>query len=291
MSVPPNSATIAGSWSPERELNESAPRRYAPSPYTDLNQPNALVLLGGGGLLLVVGIALFFFASAKGIVYLLLGIVFALGGAAMISTYPVKRKQHLERAANLVENGAPMMARIVKVDNATGDSQYGRIVTYMVNLPGMNEEVRREVKADDRTLPKTIPGPTTALLDFRSGDVELYCALPYVAVSKFGATAAAQSDLSKEAGLPTQAPATPTMGTTAPMPRPATMRPAPTTLPQAIPTLPTVTPAPEPATMGDMATLGAMGTQAPPPEPEPVKETKRPTPPADSGAAKLPWES
>lgn len=287
MSVPSNPSLDGGSWSPERELNESAPRRYAPSPYPDRNQPNVLVLLGLGGLLLVVGLVLFFVASinadkANDVPYIIGGVLLALAGMAMVMVYPAKRKAHLDRSANLVENGAPMMARIVKVDNETGDSQYGRMVTYMVNLPGESVEARREVKADDRSLPKNIPGPSTALLDFRTGDVELYCALPYVAVSKFGAVAAAQADLSKEAGLPTQAPAQPTMGQTTPF---APSRPA---QPEAF--SPEQTP-----TLDDMPTLGglgAMGTQAPPPEaPEPKpKEPKRAAPTANPGAAKLPWE-
>ncbi|MBC8140963.1 MAG: hypothetical protein H7Y38_05925 [Armatimonadetes bacterium] len=287
MSVPSNPSLDGGSWSPERELNESAPRRYVPSPYPDRNQPNVIVLLGLGGLLLVVGLVLFFVSSvnadkASDVPYILGGALFSVVGGVMVSIYPAKRKAHLERAANLVENGAPMMARIVKVDNETGDSEYGRLVTYMVNLPGESVEARREVKVDDRVLPKRIPGPTTALLDFRTGDVELYCALPYVAVSKFAAPAA--SDLSKEAGLPVaQTPAKPTMTNPGITPRPASMPAAPEAF------------SPPQAGEPDMASLGglgAMGTQAPPPE-EPEakpKEPKRTAPTANPSAAKLPWE-
>lgn len=279
MSVPSNSALTGGSWSPERELTEAAPRRYAPSSYPDLNQPNVFILLGLGGLLFVVGLILFFVASNNAdkisdVPYIAGGAVFAIGGAFMLSLYPAKIKAHRDRAANLVENGAPVMARIVKVENETGDSQYGRIVTYMVTLPGATEETRREVKADDRVLPKVIPGPCTALLDFRTADIELYCALPYIAVSKFAQTAT-PGDALKEAGLPTQAPVMPTMN--APQ--------------QPMPQLPVVPVTPPPATPGDMAPLGAMGRQTPPPAPvEPEPKPKEPKRPADSGAAKLPWE-
>ena len=154
------------------------------------------------------------------------------------------------------------MARIVKVDNETGDSQYGRLVTYMITLPGANEETRREVKADDRVLPRTIPGPCTALLDYRTADVELYCALPYVAVSKFASAEPSSAQQRVQSPQPSA--------------------------PRAMPQIPTQPAAPT-ATPGNMAPLGAMGTQAPPPEPDDTsKEPKRAAP--DSGAAKLPWE-
>ena len=269
MSVPTPPAHDGGTWSPERELMEAAPRRYAPSAYPDLNQPNALILLGLGGALLIVGFILFFVASvnATGVSdmpYITGGIVFAIGGAFMVSMFPTKMKQHRDRAANLIENGAPVMARIVKVDNSTGDSEYGRMVTYMITLPGENEETRREVKVDDRCLPKRIPGPATALLDFRTSDIELYCALPFIAVSKFAQTASAKEDLTAQTGIPTKSAEMPTM------------------------TAPVQTP---PASSGGMSPLSGMGTQSPPPiEPEAKpKETKRPS--QGSGAAKLPWET
>ncbi|MBC8136027.1 MAG: hypothetical protein H8F28_09100 [Fibrella sp.] len=270
MSVPTPPALDGGTWSPERELMEAAPRRYAPSPYPDLNQPNAPILLGLGGALLVVGMILFFVASSNAtgisdLPYIVGGALFALGGAVMVTVFPAKMKQHRDRAANLIENGAPVMARIVKVDNSTGDSEYGRMVTYMVTLPGMNEETRREVKADDRVLPKRIPGPATALLDFRTSDIELYCALPFVAVSKF-ATAPAKTDLTSQTGIPTKPVEMPTM--TAPTQSQSQ------------------TQSPTPA--GGMSPLSGMGTQpAPTAEPETKpKETKR-----GGGAAKLPWEN
>ncbi|MBC7808350.1 MAG: hypothetical protein H7145_19630 [Akkermansiaceae bacterium] len=276
MSVPTPPALNSGSWSPERELMEAAPRRYAPSPYPDLNQPNAPILLGLGMALLVLGLILFFVAannatSISDVPTIAGGVVFAIGGAFMVSIFPAKMKQHRDRAANLIENGAPFMARIVKVDNSTGDSEFGRMVTYMVTLPGATEETRREVKVDDRCLPKTIPGPATALLDFRTSDIELYCALPFVAVSKFAQADPAKGDLTAQTGIPTKPVEMPTM--TAPIQTQSqsqTQSPAPT---------------------GGMAPLSGMGTQpAPPPEPEAKpKETKRPA--QGGGAAKLPWEN
>lgn len=267
MSVPTNPAQSSGSWSPERELQEAAPRRYAPSPYPDLNQPNVLVLLGLGALLLVVGIILFFVASSsKQIALIAVSIVLIIGGLIMVTIYPTKAKQYRDRAAHLIENGAPVMARIVKVENATGDSEWGRMVTYMVTLPGASEETRREVKADDRSLPKVIPGPATALLDFKTSDIELYCALPFVAVSKFAQSPSPQGDLTAQTGIPTKPVERPTMST------------------------PTQTAPPATAT-GGMAPLSGMGTAVvTPTEPDAKpQETKRPA--QGGGAAKLPWEN
>lgn len=275
MSVPTPPTLDGGTWSPERELMEAAPRRYAPSPYPDLNQPNALILLGLGGALLVVGLVLFLVASnnatgASDIPFIGGGILFAIGGAFMVSVYPTKMKQHRDRAANLIENGAPVMARIVKVENATGDSEWGRMVTYMITMPGENEETRREVKADDRLLPKRIPGPCTALMDFRTSDIELYCALPFIAVSKF-AESAAKTDLTSQTGIPTKPVEAPTM--TAPAQSQSQSQ----------------TQSPQPTTGGGMSPLSGMGTTPPTTaeaEDKP-KDTKRPA----QGAAKLPWEN
>ena len=280
MSVPKNTPLESGSWSPERELMEAAPRRYAPSSYPDLNQPNAPILLGLGGALLVIGLIMFLVAANNGhkvsdIVYITGGVVFAIGGAFMISIYPAKMKQHRDRAASLVESGSPVMARIVKVENATGDSEYGRIVTYMITLPGATEETRREVKVDDRTLPKTLPGPATALMNYRTADTELYCALPFVAVSKFAQAATARQTLTEQTGIPTVPTQKPTM--TAPA--------------QPMPSIPGDMAPLDPAPLGVPQSLNGMGTApAPPEEAKPKdKETKRPA--TTGGAAKLPWES
>jgi len=303
MSVPANnpinSALDGGGWSPERELLEAAPRRYASSPWPDYNQPNAPVYVGAGALVAVVGLIIFFVAVCNGLPKFGLakfkapciigGGLMALVGAGIVSTFPVRRTQHLNRAANLIENGAPVMARIVNVQNLTGDSEFGRLVTYMVTMPGANEETRREIKADDRALPKRIPGPATALIDFKSNEIELYCVLPYVAVSKFAATSPrsqqTSSDLTTQAGIPTMA-STPTP------------RPMPTATPAQMPTMPVATSSPTPS--GGMATLGNMGEPVaaePKPEPEPVPANDKPEKPAEprrpaptGGAAKLPWE-
>jgi len=299
MSVPGNntinSALDGGGWSPELELREAAPRRYASSPWPDYNQPNAPVFIGAGALCLVVGLVLFFVSVSSHWAKfktpsVLGGAVIAIVGAGVISTFPVRRKQHMDRAANLVENGAPVMARIVNVQNLTGDSEFGRLVTYMVTMPGANEETRREIKADDRALPKRIPGPATALIDFKSNEIELYCVLPYIAVSKFAATSPKSqqpsSDQSGQVGIPT-------MGSTS-----SPARPMPTTAPVQMPTMPVATSSPTPS--GGMATLGNMGEPVaaePKPEPEPVPANDKPEKPAEprrpaptGGAAKLPWE-
>jgi flagellar basal body-associated protein FliL len=250
---------------------EAAPRRYAPSAYPDLNQPNAVVLLGLGGALILVGLILFFvaFGNAKGASDVPLiggGIVLIIGGGLMMSMFPAKMKQHRDRAANLIENGAPVMARIVKVDNSTGDSEFGRLVTYMITLPGENEETRREVKVDDRCLPKRIPGPATALIDFRTSDIELYCALPFVAVSKNPQPA------SNDSPIPNGTPATSQSQSQSQTQTP-------------FPTMPST---PPPTPTGGMAPLSGMGTTpvAPTETEDKPKETKR-----GGGAAKLPWEN
>jgi len=297
MSVPANnpinSALDGGGWSPERELLEAAPRRYNSSPWPDYNQPNAPVFMGAGVLCLVVGLILFFVSVSSHWAKfktpsVLGGAALAIVGAVVVSTFPVRRKQHMDRAANLVENGAPVMARIVNVQNLTGDSEFGRLVTYMVTMPGANEETRREIKADDRALPKRIPGPATALIDFKSNEIELYCVLPYIAVSKFAATSPrsqqTSSDLTTQAGIPTMAS--------------TSTRPTAASTPAQMPTMPVASSSP--AASGGMATLGTMGEAVAPepkPEPEPVGASEKPEKPAEprrpaptGGAAKLPWE-
>jgi len=242
----------------EPELRENPPRRLAPSDYTDFNKPNPAIFVGLGGGLLVLGIVVFIVGMSTGQSLATLGgLVLAIVGLALVLYFPTRVKAYRERAERLVTYGTPVMGKVVQVQNLTGDSQYGRHVTYMMTLPGENEETRREIKADDRSLPKRIPGPATVLIDMESRDAELYCALPFKAISKFAnAPAAAQTD--PLAGMPTTA--------------------SPGAQQQQQPTPTGANPQPSPA-------AGQMGTMAaPPPPPEPAPK------PSSTGASKLPWE-
>jgi len=259
----PGAPGIDMGWSPEPELRENPPRRFAPSEYPDYNKPNAGVFVGVGGALLLLGLIAFFTGLLGGrALFTILGIVLAVSGGALVAYFPSKVKAYRDRSEHLVTNGVPVMARIVNVQNLTGDSQYGRHVTYMITLPGDNEETRRETKADDRALPKKIPGPVTAVMDFQSRECELYCVLPYRAVAKFapagGAAAAPVED--PLATIPVQqAPAKGGgMGTIGGQSSPPPQQPA-------------VSP-------GQMGSIGAGSVPA------------QPTGQKPSGADKLPWE-
>jgi|GEM_PF-5612289 Uncharacterized conserved protein len=266
MSVPPPNPSIDGSWTPEPELKESPPRRFAPSDYPDLNKPNAALFLGLGGALGVVGLVLFIVGmSTSQTLATIGGLILALAGVALVVYFPTRVKAHRERAERLITSGVPVMAKIVHVENLTGDSQYGRHVIYMVTLPGANEETKREVKADDRALPKRIPGPATALIDFETNDVELYCVLPLKAVPKFGTSPAKPAD--PMADMPTTSPVT--------------------------------SPAGQPSGVGagQMGSLGGGSAPAASPTSAPITpaQTQTPEPPAKpkpstGAAAKLPWE-
>jgi hypothetical protein len=208
------STPVEEPWSPEPELRDPTPRRVQPSEFPDLNAPNVTVYNAAGGVLIALGVVLLVLGIAgRGVVFILLGVVLgAVGGFAL--TMPARKAAQVkERAERLVRNGQPIMARIVTAENLTGDSVHGRSVSYMVTLPG-GEVVRREVNADDRTLPKRIPGNVTALIDpANTNDVELYCALPFRAVSRIPVAAAAAA-ADPLADLPTATPSgTGTMGT------------------------------------------------------------------------------
>ena len=181
---PPPQNTVQESWEPEPELRDKPPRRITPADYPDLNQTNLTLFYAIGGVLLLVGLVLFFMGlTGKGIGFTLGGVVLALGGTAAFVVFPQKQRAHLARAENLVTNGIPVVARVLSSENLTGDSTYGRAVKYQVTLPG-GEMAHRTTNADERALPKRVPGDTTALIDVASGDVELYCALPFRAVPK-----------------------------------------------------------------------------------------------------------
>jgi len=170
-----NSPNVEEAWSPEPELRELPPRRVVASEFPDLNRPNMIAYLGGGGGGVLLGI-IAILASNNGLVKFL-GIALLLGGLALLALYPQKMKKHADRARHLVENGTPVLARIVAASNMTGDSKFGRSIKYQVTLPG-GEILHRDVNADDRALPKVIPGNVTALMDMHTSDVELYCVLP-----------------------------------------------------------------------------------------------------------------
>ncbi len=177
------STIVEEPWSPEPELREPAPRRLQPAEYPDLNVPDVKLYTAVGSVLLVVGALLIVLGIVgSGAGFAIGGALAGAAGAAALTLPPRKAARARARAERLVRDGQPIMARIVGATNSTGDSIYGRTVSYFVTLPG-GEVARREVNADERALPKRIPGNVTALLDpADTNDVELYCALPVRAV-------------------------------------------------------------------------------------------------------------
>lgn len=175
---------VDDSWVPEPELQEAAPRRIAPfTDYPDLNRPNLLIALGVGGALIVGGLVLFALGlSGKNPRFSGIGIALICFGLIAVVYFPLKVRSHLQRCERLVERGVPVIARILSADNLNGDP-YARSVRYQVTtLQG--ELTHRTVNADDRVLPKRIPGNTTALMDMETGDFEIYCALPFRGVAR-----------------------------------------------------------------------------------------------------------
>lgn len=200
------STSIEEPWSPEPELREPPPRRLQPSEHPDLNVPNVSLFRIIGGTLLVLGVVLLVLGmSGRGTGMIIAGVIAAAGGAVGQTLPARKAAQARARAERLVTHGQPVMARIVSASNLTGDSLHGRVVTYMMTLPG-GDVVRRDVNADERVLPKQIPGNVTALIDpADTRDVELYCALPFRAVSRPAPDPVADP--------PVHAPGEPQMGT------------------------------------------------------------------------------
>jgi hypothetical protein len=270
-------------WTPEPELRDMPPRRVGPSEYPDLNRPNGAVVLGVGAVLLAVGLGLFVTGMAgKGALFTILGLVLAIAGTGLLVYFPTKIRAHTSRAEHLVSNGMPVIARIVSADNLTGDSTYGRAVKYQVALPG-GEMVHRTVNADDRTLPRRIPGDSTALVDMQSGDVELYCALPFRAIPK-GAPVTSVPHAAPAAAYvpPSPAPAT----TTA-----AAATPTPAATPGAMGTLGTVAPPPRSAPPVEPAPPApAPPTAEPEPAPSPSQEQKQQQTQKTGTTSGLPWE-
>jgi hypothetical protein len=281
MATSPATPNLENSWSPEPELQENPPRRIEPvSDYPDLNKPNVVVYSAVGGALAVLGLIVSVLGmSGKGILFTLLGILLIGAGVVLLVLVPQKAKAHEERARNLVMNGRVFGANVLTSQNMTGDSTYGRSVRYQVVMPG-GEMVHRDVNADERRLPKRIPGTATVLMDPATGDAELYCALPFRAVARPG-TAPAPSQVASPVAAPVPTP-------------------APTADPLA--GLPIATP--QPSSSGSMGTIGNIGS-APPrerqtqsqtqersaPKPEAPKTPEpapNPAPPASDD--KLPWE-
>lgn len=199
MSAP---AAVEEAWSIEPELRVPAPRRLEPSPYPDLNTPNVQIYTVVGGVALALGLVLIVLGFAgSGIVWAILGLLLMAGGGVALYMPKQKAQRMRERSERLVRTGLPVMARVVTADNLTGNSAYARAVSYMVTLPG-GDLVRRETNADDRALPKRIPGNVTALVDMETSEVELYCALPFRAALPAEMAAAAAQSRDNQADLP-----------------------------------------------------------------------------------------
>jgi hypothetical protein len=199
MSAP---AAVEEAWSPEPELRVPAPRRLEPSPFPDLNTPNVQIYTVVGGIALALGLILIVLGfTGLGIVWAVLGLLLMVGGGVALYLPKQKAQQRRARSERLVRAGLPVMARIVTADNLTGNSAYARAVSYMVTMPG-GDLVRRETNADDRALPKRIPGNVTALVDMETSDVELYCALPLRAALPAEMAAAAAQSRENQPDLP-----------------------------------------------------------------------------------------
>jgi hypothetical protein len=226
---------IEDNWTIEPELGDTPPRRVLPSDYPDHNQPPTTHLYAVAGLLLLGGFVLFILGlNGQGGMFIGLGIVLillSLGAGYWVSQMGNK---HLARTRYLAENGIPVMARILASDNMGTEGGTKRLVRYQVQLPG-GEMAHRQVHCDDRALPRRIPASVTALWDADSGDVELYCALPFKVVPK-------------TASVPRPAHPTPTLPS-----RPAApVTPIPTPATAARTTAPRSQPAP---TMASTATI------------------------------------
>ncbi|MES2460437.1 MAG: hypothetical protein V4671_07625 [Armatimonadota bacterium] len=288
MATSPPNPNLESTWSPEPELLENPPRRLEPvTDYPDLNKPNVVVYSGVGGALALLGLIVSIMGmSGRGIVFTLLGMLLIGAGVVLFVLVPQKAKAHEERARNLVMNGRVFGANVLTSQNMTGDSTYGRSVRYQVVMPG-GEMVHRDVNADERRLPKRIPGTATVLMDPATGDAELYCALPFRAVARPGT-----APRPAPSPVPTPAAASPVFTPPAPAPDP-------------LAGIPTATPQPT-SNSGSMGTIGNLGT-APPRERQSQSQTQErsapkpetpatptpspapnPAPPASDD--KLPWE-
>ncbi|MBC8103314.1 MAG: hypothetical protein H7Z41_12060 [Cytophagales bacterium] len=279
MATTPAAPNLDQGWSPEPELRENAPRRIEPVfDYPDLNKPNVTVFSAVAGALAALGLVLFVLGlTGRGFLFTGLGLVLLGGGIGLFIIIPQKAKTHEERARHLVEQGLPIMANVLTSQNMTGDSTYGRSVRYQVVLPG-GEMVHRDVNADERRLPKMIPGKATALIDMNTSDVELYCVLPFRAMTRPGTV-----------------PETPQYAT----PVAVSVPPVAKTDPMA------GLPVADPVSSGGGGSMGSIGNLgAPPPrqkqsqtqertapetKPESPKEAPPPSAPAPSDN-KLPWE-
>ena len=234
---------VQESWTIEPELAETPPRRIAPSGYPDLNKPNALLFHGVGAALIIAGLVLLALGLARGApVYTFMGVFLTLVGMIVaVLVVPSLVRRHVTRVRHLAENGVPVIARVLSADNMSGDNSFGRLVKFQATTPN-GELTHRTSYADDRLLPRKIPANVTALLDINTGDVELYCALPFRAVPKtagpvaspgitlpggFKATPSASAEQQPQAAQTPGAMGTLSMGSLPPRSAPAAPPPAP----------------------------------------------------------------
>jgi len=209
-----NSApSVDEGWSPEPELLEPTPRHFEPVfEYPDHNKPKVLLFCVIGGVIATVGFVLFGMGMGKHHTLMQIqGVLLAIVGAALLVVFPRKGRNYELRARNMIENGRPMMANLLTSENLTGDSTYGRSIKYQVVMPG-GELVHKTVNADERRLPKRIPGKATVLVDVQAHDVELYCVLPYRAILTGASAAAASAPISPMMAPPVSAPLAPPPG-------------------------------------------------------------------------------
>ena len=267
---------VQETWTMEPELAETPPRRIAPSGYPDLNKPNAILINGVGAVLMLSGIVLLALGLMRGAAaFTFFGIFLALVGMIIVVLLvPSLVRRHLARVEHLTVNGVPVMVRVLSADNMSGDNNYGRMVKYQVTMP-TGELTYRTSHADDRLLPRKIPGNVTALLDINTGDVELYCALPFRAIPKPTGAVSSPSSFTLPGGVVNSAPATPAapqteMGTITI----GSLPPRPVRPPVE---MPPVAAAPQPPSR-------------PEPKPEPTQQKQEQKQEQSSAPAGLPWE-
>lgn len=215
------SVNIEEQWVPEPELREMPPRRFVRSDFPDHNRPNVVLFTSVSGAILVAGLLFFFFGLSGGRALMVWGgLGMSVVGLAGVLFFPFRARQHDARVERLVCYGIPAAARLLSADNISPDNVFGRSIRYQVSHPLTGEVIHRQANADDRALPKRIPSNVTALVDSESGEVDLYCVLPYRAIAK--AVVPADPNF----GLPTAVPeqAAPQMGTMAEVPMPEPVR-------------------------------------------------------------------
>jgi hypothetical protein len=151
--------------------------------------------------------------SGRGILFTLLGV--ALIGVGVVLLVLILKKQRRMRSAPVIWSSMGGFSE-QRADIAEYDRRFH--LRSLGPLPG-GDARRRDgaprCNADERRLPKRIPGKATILLDPETGDAELYCALPFRAMMRPGTAptpAPAPTPAYQPPVAPTPTPADPLAG-------------------------------------------------------------------------------